>query len=177
MARGARVIGTASHANQDYLHSVGAEPVAYGKGFVERVHAFAPDGVDAALDVDGSGVPPKRIVLAGGVTIAGLGGVTFSSGYLAGRADYAFGEIGALIGTGRFSLPVAHTCLLAEIAEAHRGSEKGHVLGKLVLLLGRAQTPSSTWPAGQVKVVPSRPKAPRAQLHLQGLSNQGRILP
>ena len=58
MARGARVIGTASPANHDYLRSLGAEPVAYGEGLAGRVRALAPDGVDAALDVAGSGVLP-----------------------------------------------------------------------------------------------------------------------
>jgi NADPH-dependent curcumin reductase CurA len=56
VVRGARVIGTASPANHEYLRSLGAEPVAYGEGLVERIRALAPDGVDAALDVAGSGV-------------------------------------------------------------------------------------------------------------------------
>ena len=34
VARGARVIGTASPANRDHLRSLGAEPVAYGEGLV-----------------------------------------------------------------------------------------------------------------------------------------------
>ena len=43
---------------------------------------------------------------------------------------------GELIESGRFSLPVAQTFPLAEVAEAHRVSEQGHVRGKLVLLVG-----------------------------------------
>jgi len=43
---------------------------------------------------------------------------------------------GELIESGRFSLPVAQTFPLAEIAEAHRVSEDGHVRGKLVLVVG-----------------------------------------
>ena len=62
-------------------------------------------------------------------------GVTFSRGD-AGRAVHALAEIGELIESGRFSLPVAQTFPLAEIAEAHRVSEDGHVRGKLVLLVG-----------------------------------------
>jgi NADPH:quinone reductase-like Zn-dependent oxidoreductase len=144
VARGARVIGTASHANHDYLRSLGAEPVAYGEGLVERVRALAPDGVGAALDVAGSGVLPELMELAGGpdhvVTIADFDGaqehgVTFSSGD-AGRAVHALAEIRELIESGRFSLPVAQTFPLAGIAEAHRASEVGHVRGKLVLLVG-----------------------------------------
>jgi NADPH:quinone reductase-like Zn-dependent oxidoreductase len=144
VVRGARVIGTASPANHDYLRSLGAEPVAYGEGLAGRVRALAPDGVDVALDVAGSGVLPELIELAGGpehvVTIADFAGVQehgvrFSSGD-AGRAVHALAEIGELIESGRFSLPVAQTFPLAEIAEAHRVSEDGHVRGKLVLLVG-----------------------------------------
>ncbi len=59
VARGARVIGTASPANHDYLRSLGAEPVAYGEGLTGRVRALAPGGVDVALDAAGSGVLPE----------------------------------------------------------------------------------------------------------------------
>ncbi|MFI5780664.1 NADP-dependent oxidoreductase [Nocardia sp. NPDC051570] len=141
--RGARVIGTASRANHEYLRTLGAEPVAYGEGFAGRVRALAPDGVDVALDIAGSGVLPDLIDLAGGVghviTIADFDGareygVRFSSGD-SGRALHALGEIGKLIESGHFTLPVAQTFPLAEVAEAHRVSETGHVRGKLVLLM------------------------------------------
>jgi D-arabinose 1-dehydrogenase-like Zn-dependent alcohol dehydrogenase len=58
VARGARVIGTASEPNFDYLRSMGAEPVAYGDGLRERVRAIAPRGVDAVLDASGRGENP-----------------------------------------------------------------------------------------------------------------------
>ena len=138
------MIGTASPANHDYLRTLGAEALAVGEGLGGRVRALAPDGVGAALDVAGSGVLSELIELAGGpehvVTIADFGGaqehgVKFSSGD-AGRAVHALAEIGELIESGRFSLPVAQTFPLAEIAQAHRVSEDGHVPGKLVLLVG-----------------------------------------
>jgi NADPH:quinone reductase-like Zn-dependent oxidoreductase len=144
VGRGARVIGIASPANHSYLRSLGAEPVAYGEGLVERVHALAPDGVDLALDVAGSGVLPELIELAGGpehvVTIADFAGaqqhgVRFSRGDT-GRALHALADIGDLIESGRFSLPVAQTFPLAEIAAAHRLSQDGHVPGKIVLTVG-----------------------------------------
>jgi NADPH:quinone reductase-like Zn-dependent oxidoreductase len=109
----------------------------------DRVRALAPDGVDLALDVAGSGVLPELIELAGGpehvVTVADFGGaqehgVRFSRGD-SGRALHALAEIGALIESGRFSLPVAQTFPLAEVAQAHRVSENGHARGKLVLLV------------------------------------------
>jgi NADPH:quinone reductase-like Zn-dependent oxidoreductase len=144
VARGARVIGTASPANHDYLRSLGAEPVAYGDGLADRVRALAPGGVDLALDVAGSGALPELIELAGGpenvVTVADFAGakehgVRFSSGD-AGRAVYVLGEIGGLIESGRFTLPAIQTFPLTDVAQAHRVSETGHVRGKLVLLPG-----------------------------------------
>ncbi|WP_428950038.1 NADP-dependent oxidoreductase [Streptomyces sp. cg35] len=144
VVRGARVIGTASPANHAYLSALGAEPVAYGEGLVDRVRALAPDGVDLALDVAGSGVLPELIGLAGGpehvLTVADFmgaqkHGVRFSRGD-SGRAVHVLAEIGELVDTGRFSLPVAQTFPLAAVAEAHRVGENGHVRGKLVLLVG-----------------------------------------
>ena len=144
VARGARVIGIASPASHDYLHSLGAEPVAYGEGLASRVRALAPGGVDRALDVAGSGVLPELIDLAGGaehvITVADFEGarkygVRFSRGD-DGRALYVLAEIGGLIESGRFAPPVVRTFPLAEVAEAHRVSEQGRVRGKLVLLVG-----------------------------------------
>lgn len=143
VARGARVIGTGSPATHDVLRSLGAEPVAYGAGMTERVLQLAPGGVDLALDVAGSGILPELVTLAGGaehvITIADFTGarqhgVRFSTGE-AGRALYVLARIGELIESGRFSLPVGRTFPLADVAEAHRVGEEGHVRGKLVLLV------------------------------------------
>lgn len=145
VARGARVIGAASAANHNYLRLLGADPVTYGEGLVDRVRALAPGGVDRALDVAGSGVLPELIELAGGapnvVTLAdfegaGKYGVRFSNGFTDGNGFHALGTIGELIEAGKFWLPVDRTFPLDEIADAHRVSEHGHVRGRLVLVLG-----------------------------------------
>jgi NADPH:quinone reductase-like Zn-dependent oxidoreductase len=144
LARGARVIGAASSGNHDYLRGLGAEPVTYGEGMAERVRTLAPTGVDAALDVAGSGVLPQLIDLAGGpasvVTLADFNGakqheVRFSNGFQ-GHAFHALAEIGTLIEAGRFWLPVERAYPLDRISEAHRVSEHGHVRGRLVLVIG-----------------------------------------
>jgi len=67
---GATVIGTASESTFEFLRTLGAEPVAYGAGLVDRVRKLAPDGVTAATNLVGTetvetalalGVPPERI--------------------------------------------------------------------------------------------------------------------
>jgi NADPH:quinone reductase-like Zn-dependent oxidoreductase len=145
VARGACVIGAASAANQNYLSLLGAEPVTYGEGMVERVRALVRGGVDVALDVAGSGVLPQLVDLAGGsqnvVTLADFDGskehgVRFSNGFVDGHAFHALAEVGELIEAGRFWLPVDKTFSLAAIAESHRISEHGRVRGRLVLVVG-----------------------------------------
>jgi NADPH:quinone reductase-like Zn-dependent oxidoreductase len=116
--RGARVIGTASPNNHDYLRSLGAEPTTYGEGLVQRVRAIAPGGVDAALDAAGAGELPALVELAGGpehvVTIADYTGAQETGATMTGgpgtvRAVHALKEIGSLIESGRFKLPVQQT--------------------------------------------------------------------
>ena len=144
LARGARVIGTASEANQDYVREFGAEPTTYGEGLVERVRALAGDGVDRALDAAGGGALPALVELTGSpervVTIADYQGaqetgVPFSGGMGPERAWHALADAAELIEAGRFRLPVAQTFPLSEIAEAHRISQGGHPRGKLVLIV------------------------------------------
>ena len=73
----------------------------------------------------------------------GSGGTLLISG-ASGRAVHALAEIGELIESGRFSLPVAQAFPLARVAEAHRVSEDGQVRGKLVLVVGSPEDPGAT---------------------------------
>jgi NADPH:quinone reductase-like Zn-dependent oxidoreductase len=139
--RGARVIGTASEANHDFLRSLGAEPTTYGDGLVERVRALAPEGVDRAFDAAGHGALPALIELTGSpdhvVTIADFSapehGVRVTTGG-DGRSWEALRQAAALRDVGRFEMPVAATFPFSRAAEAHRLSADGHVRGKLVLI-------------------------------------------
>ena len=54
LARGARVIATASPARHEFLRELGAAPVSYGAGLADRVRELAPDGVQVALDLVGT---------------------------------------------------------------------------------------------------------------------------
>ncbi|MFJ6443172.1 NADP-dependent oxidoreductase [Streptomyces sp. NPDC091649] len=141
-ARGATVIGTASPANHDYLRVLGAIPVAYGNGLVERVRELAPEGVDAVFDASGRGALPASIELRGGttdriVTIADGNaaelGVAFSSGG-GGPSAERLAEHARLAESGELRVEIAQVFPLADAASAHSLSEGGHVRGKLVLL-------------------------------------------
>ncbi|WP_405928816.1 NADP-dependent oxidoreductase [Streptomyces griseus] len=141
-ARGATVIGTASPANHDYLRVLGAVPVAYGDGLVERVRELAPEGVDAVFDASGRGALPASIELRGGttdriVTIADGDaaelGVAFSPGGGPPSAE-RLAESARLAAIGELRVEIAQVFPLADAASAHALSEGGHVRGKLVLL-------------------------------------------
>jgi NADPH:quinone reductase-like Zn-dependent oxidoreductase len=147
-ARGAHVIGTASRDNLGYLESLGALATTYGPGLPDRVRLLAPGGVDGALDIAGHEVLPDLIEIVGSpenvVSVGDFGspalGVHFTMGQ-EGRAYYAFALAADLFRQGRFTMPVARTFPLEEIAEAHRISEAGHVRGKLVVLTGDSALP------------------------------------
>lgn len=137
--RGVNVIGTASAANQDYLRSLGAVATTYGDGLVERVSAIAPDGIDAAFDIAGSGVIPELIELTGDpakvVSIA-----DFSAPELGAQvaddpvnAAQSYAEAAALFSAGKLQLPVERTFALADAAQAQAASAVGHVAGRFVI--------------------------------------------
>ncbi|KIF66015.1 NADPH:quinone reductase [Streptomyces sp. AcH 505] len=142
VARGARVIGTASEGNHEQLRSFGAKPVTYGKGLVDRVRAISPHGVDAVLDTSGRGEIPDSIELAGGPTRvlslvafdAASTGIQIHMTEPGAGGPEALGEILALIEAGRLRMPIAGTYRLDEVAAALAVSQSGHLSGKLVVL-------------------------------------------
>jgi NADPH:quinone reductase-like Zn-dependent oxidoreductase len=141
--RGARVIGTASERNHEFLRSLGAEPTTYGDGMADRIRALAPDGVDLAFDTAGKGGIPDLIALTGDparvATIADFAAAALGakvSGGGEGRAVEALDEAAALAEAGRLRVPIQQTFRYADAGEAHRLSAEGHVRGKLVLIPG-----------------------------------------
>ncbi|MFD4791723.1 NADP-dependent oxidoreductase [Streptomyces sp. NPDC058459] len=142
VARGVRVIGTASERNQELLRSFGVEPVLYGEGLIDRVRQIAPQGVDAVVDASGRGEIPDSIELAGGPSrvltlvafdAAGTGIEVFMVKRGAGDSE-ALGEILTLIEDGRLRVPIAASYSLDEVAAALTVSQTGHPNGKLVIL-------------------------------------------
>lgn len=136
---GARVVGTASERNHDYLRSLGAEPVVYGAGLVERVRALAPEGVDVVLDAVGGEAVDASLELVADRTRIGTivdqkaadeHGIIRLRG---ARSTEILAELAGLADGGDLVLPVASAHPLTAAAEAHREVETGHVRGKVVL--------------------------------------------
>lgn len=148
IALGARVVGTTSEANMDYVRSLGATPLRYGPGLLDRIHAL-PDGlgtVDAVIDmVADLETVETTVVLLGGergdqllpgsdraVAVAhnpiaqtrGIATVTPSRG--------ALDEVVALASAGLLHTEVSRVFPLERAAEALRAMN-GHVRGKVLL--------------------------------------------
>ncbi len=133
---GARVIGTGSPTSADALRALGAEPVTYGDGLVDRLRALAPAGVTAAIDLYGTdtvqaarelGVPDERIT-----TIAALvDGITPANGANAARG--AIDEVARLVAAGQLRVPIAATFPVEQIRAAVELQTGRHVHGKIVI--------------------------------------------
>lgn len=141
-AAGLTVVGTASVANHDYLRSIGAVPIEYGEGLLERVRAAAPQGVDAVFDTAGKGGLEESIELRGGtdriVTIADYAaavlGIQVSGGGGSPEAIRAGLEAQLQAAAdGKLTIRVAETFALADAAKAQELSESGHARGKIVV--------------------------------------------
>ena len=146
---GATVIATASEANHELLRSLGATPVAYGPGLIDRVRAAAPEGIDAALDLIGTeealdtslklvGNPARIASIAGGPRRAeeGIKVIGNQPGADLGTEVRAAArpQLVEKLVDGRLRVIIAGTYPLPEAAEAHRAGLGGHAPGKLVLL-------------------------------------------
>ncbi|KRD43465.1 alcohol dehydrogenase [Cellulomonas sp. Root930] len=136
---GARVIGTASARNHEYLRGLGAEPVEYGDGLADRVRALVPDGIDVVLDFGGDDlVETSKALLADGGVVASIVDAAardeLSGHYVWVRPSTAdLDALAALIDAGTVKVEVAEVFELADAAAAHEASQTGHVRGKVVV--------------------------------------------
>lgn len=138
---GATVIGTARPENHDYLRALGAIPVEYGDGLVERVRAVAPEGVDAALDAVGNGALVASLALVADRSRIGTI-VDFAAAARRGvraigtrRSAERLRELVAMRNWGELRVHVSRTYPLHESARAHRDIEGGHVRGKIAITM------------------------------------------
>lgn len=140
---GARVIGTASPQNHGQLAALGAIPVAYGPGLVDRVREIAPGGVDVVLDLGGgpeasttagTGRDGARLVSIVQPAVARTGGVYVS----VGPDPDELRRLVRLVDSGALKVLVSRTFRLDELAAAHDLVESGHARQKVVVAVAEA---------------------------------------
>jgi len=137
---GARVLGTGSEGSFDFLRSLGAEPIRYGDGLVERVRAATPEGLSAATDLHGTetayaalalGVKPERVSTIAArdpeLTARAVGGLDAEPGALA--------RIAQLVADGKLTVPIAAKYPLEQIRDAVTLQASRHVHGKVVITI------------------------------------------
>ncbi|HVS18674.1 MAG TPA: NADP-dependent oxidoreductase [Planctomycetota bacterium] len=143
VARGAKVIATASERNHAFLRELGAEQVIDYR--TQRFEELVRD-VDVVLDPIGGetrtrsygvlkpggflvsivGAPPPAELEAHGVSGAGI---------LVRPDAKGLAELAEMIDLGALRPEVSHMLPLAEAAAAHTQSETGHTRGKIVLVV------------------------------------------
>ncbi|WP_066303811.1 NADP-dependent oxidoreductase [Bacillus sp. FJAT-29814] len=138
-AWGATVIGTASPRNHDYLRSLGAIPVSYGEGLVERVRELAPKGVDVALDAAGEEALRASVELVhdkkriGKIVAFDLSEELGTIPIRSKRSVSRLSELTKMYEQGLLRVVISQIFPLHQAANAHRAVETGHVRGKIVL--------------------------------------------
>ncbi len=138
---GARVIGTASLANHEYLRELGATAVEYGSDQLERIRKVAPDGVDIAFDAAGHDnlltavelvENRQRIATIVDMALAGeLGCRVLRSD----RSAERLADLMDRVTRGALRIHVRRTYTLDQAADAHRDVETGHGRGKIALTI------------------------------------------
>jgi NADPH:quinone reductase-like Zn-dependent oxidoreductase len=141
VARGIRVIASASQDNQGYLREIHAIGVLYGDGVADRVRAAAGGDVDGVFDVAGKTpieelislvAKPSQVVSIANFA-AGQAGARTTGGGQDSEPFQALAEVADLLAQNKLVIKF-QTFPLDRAAEAYRISLGGHVRGKLVLL-------------------------------------------
>jgi NADPH:quinone reductase-like Zn-dependent oxidoreductase len=140
---GATVIGLASEPHHAWLTAHGVIPVSYGDGVTDRIRQAAGQ-VDAFIDTVGEdyvrlavedlGVAPSRVDTIANFEAVEKYGIK-AEGNASGASAAVLAELAGLVAAGELEVPVAATFPLAEVQDAYRRLEQGHLLGKIVLLV------------------------------------------
>lgn len=136
VARGARVIGTASAANHDYLRSLGAHPVDYAADIVNTVRRLGP--ISASADAVGgaaSVAATVELLPAGGRAVTAWGdehshaaGIPWVS-----HPDDELHQVARLASQALLTIRIAEILPLSDAAIALKRIKAGHSPGKILL--------------------------------------------
>ncbi len=136
VARGARVIGTASPANHDYLRSLGAQPVDYNDDLVTAIRRLGP--ITASADAIGGAASVavtiallpvgRRAVTAWGDEHSHAAGIPWVN-----HPDDELHQVAKLAAQGLLNIRIAEILPLSNAAIALENIKAGHSPGKILL--------------------------------------------
>jgi NADPH:quinone reductase-like Zn-dependent oxidoreductase len=139
---GATVIGLASEPHHAWLTAHGVIPVSYGDGVADRIGRAGQ--IDAFIDTVGGdyvrlavedlGVAPSRVDTIANFEAVEKYGIK-AEGNAYGASAAVLAELAGLVAAGELEVPIAATFPLADVQDAYRRLEQGHLLGKIVLLV------------------------------------------
>ncbi len=146
--RGAKVIGTASSQNHEYVKALGAQEVIdyQAVDFREAVRSLYPDGIDMVIDCVGGDYIEKSmdvlkkkgrlvsIVGSPNLELVRQKGVDFSFVFVAPNAK-ELQSIAKMVDNGYLKTTVAASFPFSEAAKAHELIEGKHTRGKIVLTI------------------------------------------
>lgn len=150
-AGAASILATGSARSADRLRELGAVPIAYGQGLLDRLRSAAPDGFTVILDLAGTDEAFDSITLledhhrfatiVAGAKADALGLTAYSGGSAVPLTDEqqalrveALDIVQPLILDGSFSVEIGAVMPLDEVVEAHRASEAHTIRGKIILV-------------------------------------------
>jgi NADPH:quinone reductase-like Zn-dependent oxidoreductase len=139
--KGAKVIGTASAKNADFLRDLGVDEVIdYHKTRFED----AAHNVDVVLDTIGGDTQQRsyEVLKKGGIMVSTVGigdpalaekyGVR-AAGFMARPDGGELKQVADLVDQGKLKVTVTEVLPMKDAAKAHEQSQSGHVRGKIVL--------------------------------------------
>jgi NADPH:quinone reductase-like Zn-dependent oxidoreductase len=140
---GARVIGTGSARNRDFVLGLGADEYI---DYTQQDVGEAVSGVDVALDTVGGETTASLVptVREGGVLVTIASAPPEDAARERGfRAELLvmsptseqLSRIGAMVAAGDVHVELSEVLPLSEVRRAHELSESGHVRGKIVLTI------------------------------------------
>ncbi len=141
---GARVIGTGSTRNRDFVLSLGAEQYV---DYTQQEVAEAVSDVDVAFDTVGGDTTQSLLptVREGGILVTVAGpppeeaarerGVRAEL-YVTSTNPQQLARIAELVASGEVHVEVTEALPFTEVQRAHELSESGHTRGKIILTVG-----------------------------------------
>jgi NADPH:quinone reductase-like Zn-dependent oxidoreductase len=138
---GARVIGTGSSRNRDFVRGLGADEYV---DYTDQDVGQAVSGVDVAFDTVGGDTTQSLVstVRQGGILVTIANAPPEEAGRALGvRADLLvmspssgqLARISELVASGEVRVEISEVLPLTEVKRAHELSESGHTRGKIVL--------------------------------------------